>query len=70
MADPGESPAGPPGAVRSGDMIRLDVAARRIELLIEVAELTVRMARLAEKPAIPRSERRPPPLSRCGAPGR
>ncbi len=42
---------GPLALVRSGDMIRLDVAARRIELLVDDGELRRRRAELAAAPA-------------------
>ncbi len=54
---PESAAGGPLGAVRSGDMIRLDVASRRIEVLIDDAELAARMARLAETPAMARPAR-------------
>jgi dihydroxy-acid dehydratase len=54
---PESAAGGPLGAIESGDMIRLDVASRRIDVLIDDAELAARMARLAAQPAIARPER-------------
>jgi dihydroxy-acid dehydratase len=48
---PESADGGPLAAVRTGDMIRLDVPARRLELLVEQAELDARMAALP--PAAP-----------------
>jgi dihydroxy-acid dehydratase len=44
---------GPLALVRTGDMIRLDVPARRLELLVEEAELARRQASAAPLPALP-----------------
>jgi dihydroxy-acid dehydratase len=54
---PESAAGGPLGAVESGDMIRLDVASRRIDVLIDDAELDARMKRLAAKPRLARPER-------------
>jgi dihydroxy-acid dehydratase len=43
---PEAAEGGPLALVRSGDRIRLDVAARRIELLVDEAELAARRAAL------------------------
>ncbi len=47
---PESAVGGPLALVRSGDMIRLDVPARRIELLVDAAELSRRQAELAKLP--------------------
>jgi len=49
-----ESVAGGPLAlVETGDMIRLDVAARRIDLLVDAATLSARAAAWEARPPIP-----------------
>lgn len=50
---PESADGGPLAAVRTGDRIRLDVPARRLELLIGDEELAQRMAELPEGPAVP-----------------
>jgi dihydroxy-acid dehydratase len=52
---PESADGGPLAAVRTHDRIRLDVAARRIDLLVDEAELSRRMALLAAgpRPALP-----------------
>ncbi len=51
---PESAVGGPLALVRSGDRIRLDAAARRLDLLVEPAELAARQARLdpPERPAL------------------
>lgn len=44
---------GPLAIVRTGDRIRLDVPARRLDLLIDDDELARRMTQLPERPALP-----------------
>jgi dihydroxy-acid dehydratase len=48
---PESAAGGPLALVRSGDMIRLDVAGRRIDLLVDDAELEQRQAELKPRPA-------------------
>jgi dihydroxy-acid dehydratase len=55
---PESADGGPLGLVRNGDRIMLDVAGRRIELLVDAAELARRRALLAERP--------PPPMPARG----
>ncbi len=50
---PESADGGPLAAVRTGDRIRLDVPRRRLELLIDEAELAARMAKLPPPPATP-----------------
>jgi dihydroxy-acid dehydratase len=52
---PDSASGGPLGLVRNGDRIRLSVKARRIDLLVEDAELKRRAA--TAKPAPPKPER-------------
>jgi dihydroxy-acid dehydratase len=47
---PESAAGGPLALVATGDMIRLDVPARRIELLVDDAELQKRQAALAKQP--------------------
>src|SRR5208282_153030 len=51
---PDAASGGPLGLVRSGDRIRLSVKARRIELLVDDAELKKRAATAAAQPKIPK----------------
>jgi dihydroxy-acid dehydratase len=51
---PESAVGGPLGLVRTGDEIRLDVPARRIELLVEAAELERRAAEPRPAQAVPR----------------
>jgi dihydroxy-acid dehydratase len=53
---PESADGGPLAAVQTGDLIRLDVAGRRIDLLVDEGELTRRVALLAARPA----QARPP----------
>jgi dihydroxy-acid dehydratase len=46
---PESADGGPLAAVRTGDRIRLDVVARRIDLLLDDAELSRRMGLLAAR---------------------
>ncbi len=48
---------GPLALVRNGDRIRLDAAARRLDLLVDEAELARRKAQWRAPPAAPNSER-------------
>ena len=48
---------GPLALVETGDRIRLDVAARRLELLVPEEELAARRGRWSPPPAHPGSER-------------
>jgi dihydroxy-acid dehydratase len=50
---PDAASGGPLGLVRSGDRIRLSVKERRIELLVDDAELKKRAATAAAQPEIP-----------------
>lgn len=50
---PESADGGPLAAVRTGDRIRLDVPNRRLELLIDAAELDARMATLPPPPPSP-----------------
>lgn len=50
---PEAAAGGPIAAVRTGDRIRLDVPARRLELLVDAAELERRLAGLAPPDAAP-----------------
>ena len=45
---------GPLAVVRNGDMIRMSVATRRLDLLVDEAELQLRRAALPPQPAAPR----------------
>jgi dihydroxy-acid dehydratase len=47
---PESAAGGPLALVETGDMIRLDVPARRIELLVDDAQLQKRQAALAKQP--------------------
>jgi len=50
---PESADGGPLGLVQNGDRIMLDVAGRRIELLVDAAELARRRALLADRAATP-----------------
>ena len=52
---PDSASGGPLGLVRDGDRIRLSVKARRIDLLVEEAEMSKRAA--VARPATPKPER-------------
>jgi dihydroxy-acid dehydratase len=54
---PEAATGGPLGLVRTGDLIRLDAAARRIDLLVDEAELTRRRAEWVPPPAHAGSDR-------------
>jgi dihydroxy-acid dehydratase len=54
---PESAVGGPLALVRTGDMIRLDVAGRRIDLLVEDAELQRRRETAAARPQTPLPER-------------
>ena len=54
---PESAVGGPLGLVQNGDRIRLDAAARRIDLLVDEAELTARRAAWVPPPAHPGAER-------------
>ena len=54
---PEAATGGPLGLVKSGDRIRLDAEARRIDLLVDDAELAARRAAYMPPPAHPGSER-------------
>jgi dihydroxy-acid dehydratase len=54
---PEAAAGGPLGLVRNGDRIRLDAEGRRIDLLVDDAELAVRRAAWVAPPAHPGSER-------------
>jgi dihydroxy-acid dehydratase len=54
---PESAAGGPLGLVRTGDRIRLDAAARRIDLLVDEAELAARRAAWVPPPAHPGSHR-------------
>jgi dihydroxy-acid dehydratase len=54
---PESAAGGPLALVANGDSIRLDVAARRIDLLVDSAELERRSAELARLPQRPAPER-------------
>ncbi len=55
---PESAVGGPLALVRDGDLIRLDVPARRIDVLVEPAELTRRAATLPTRSPAPRGWRR------------
>jgi dihydroxy-acid dehydratase len=55
---PEAAAGGPLGAVRSGDRIRLSVKERRIDVLVDPAELARRVAQNAAPPAPSRGYRR------------
>jgi dihydroxy-acid dehydratase len=50
---PDAASGGPLGLVRNGDRVRLSVKARRVELLVDDAELKKRAAAAPVKPAVP-----------------
>ena len=54
---PEAATGGPLGLVKTGDRIRLDAAARRIDLLVSDSELEIRRAAYVAPPAHPGSER-------------
>ncbi|OYX72667.1 MAG: dihydroxy-acid dehydratase [Rhizobiales bacterium 32-66-11] len=54
---PESAAGGPLGLVKTGDSIRLDVEGRRIDLLVDEAEMDARRAALALQPAPPLPER-------------
>ncbi|MEP9368789.1 IlvD/Edd family dehydratase [Xanthobacter sp. VNH20] len=54
---PESAAGGPLGLVKTGDSIRLDVAGRRIDLLVDEAEMDARRAALALEPAAALPER-------------
>jgi len=56
--DPEAAAGGPLAAVRNGDLIRLDVPARRIDLLVDEAELARRLAAFTPPPVPQRGWRR------------